>query len=597
MEAALPVLRKYFGYGSFRPPQDEIIDAVMAGRDCFVLMPTGAGKSICYQIPGIMRPGVGIVVSPLISLMKDQVDGLRENGVSAAYYNSTLGDQEAFEVLEKLDRGELDLLFVAPERLKSQGFQDRLHRAQVALFAIDEAHCVSQWGHDFRPDYVELGKLRPEFPNVPWIALTATADQQTRDDVLHRLNLSEPQVFISGFDRPNIRYTVVDKARPLTQVEKFILERPQESGIVYCLSRKRVEQVAAHLQRNRISAAAYHAGMPAEERTRVQEAFQKDEVQVVVATVAFGMGIDKPDVRFVIHYDIPKNIEGYYQETGRAGRDGLPSEALMLYGPGDIMTVRKLIGMSENAAQKEIELRKLNSITDFAEAQTCRRRLLLGYFGDEATEDCGNCDICLNPPESYNATADVKAALMAVYETKQRFGLRHIIDVLRGSEAERIGQFGHNQLKSYGVGKPLSVDQWGSIFRQLIHLGYLRQETENYNILKLTPLTRGILREGEEITLAKPRMKVEKKERKRRGRAGTPEEYDEELFQRLRTLRREIATEEDIPPYMVFGDQTLIHMAAHKPKSEEELLQIPGVGERKLEKYGSRFLRTIMGLI
>ncbi len=590
MEAALSALRSYFGYESFRPPQDQVIAAVLSGRDSFVLMPTGAGKSVCFQIPALLLKGTAVVVSPLISLMKDQVDGLKQNGINAACFNSSLSAQESRDVLSKVEAGALDLLYVSPERLMMPEFEHRLSRLPLALFAIDEAHCVSQWGHDFRPEYVQLGQLRERFPNIPFIALTATADQQTRDDILVRLRLREPAVFISGFDRPNIRYTVVEKARPHTQTEKYIKDRPRDSGIVYCMSRKRTEEVSQHLRSNGISAQHYHAGMSNPERAKVQDAFQKDEIQVVVATVAFGMGIDKPNVRFVIHYDLPKNIESYYQETGRAGRDGLPSEALMLYSAGDIMRVKKLISMGDNKDQNRIELTKLNSIIAFAEAYDCRRRVLLGYFGEPQPNDCGNCDTCLTAPEQFDATEEAKAALLAVYQVKQKFGIQHVVDILRGSQSARILQFGHDKLDTYSAGKSRSADEWASIFRQLISRGLLTQDAENYNSLKLTPATRPILREGAQLFLAKPRIKVEKA---RKPRMGDVEGYDPDLFEALRALRRTIAEEEQVPPYVVFGDQTLMHMAARKPKSRTEMLSVPGVADRKMERYGARFLAAV----
>jgi ATP-dependent DNA helicase RecQ len=592
MEAARSALRKYFGYDSFRPSQDQVIASALAGKDCFVLMPTGSGKSICFQIPALLRPGTAIVVSPLISLMKDQVDGMRQNGIRAACFNSSLSAQESRDVLAQLDAGELDLLYVAPERLMMPEFENKLSRVPIALFAIDEAHCVSQWGHDFRPEYVQLGRLRDRFPEVPFMALTATADQQTRDDVLVRLRLRDPSVFITGFDRPNIRYTVVEKARPLTQTEKYIKDRPNDSGIVYCMSRKRTEEVSQHLRSNGISAKHYHAGMNNTERAKVQDAFQKDEIQVVVATVAFGMGIDKPNVRFVIHFDLPKNIESYYQETGRAGRDGLPSEAVMLYSAGDIMRVKKLISIGENKEQNRIELVKLNSIIAFAEAYDCRRRVLLGYFGEPLPNNCGNCDTCLNAPEQFDATEEAKMALMTVYAVKQRFGVQHVVDILKGSQNARVVQFGHDKLDTYGKGKSRPAEEWMSIFRQLMSRGLLVQDTANYNSLKLTPLTRPILRDGAPLFLAKPRLKVE---RSRKPRTGDVEGYDPTLFEVLRALRRQIAEEEQVPPYMVFGDQTLMHMAARKPKSRTEMLNVPGVADRKMERYGGRFLSAIVG--
>jgi ATP-dependent DNA helicase RecQ len=586
----LHALEKYFGYREFRPPQAEVIDTVLAGKDCFVLMPTGAGKSLCFQIPAILRGGTAIVISPLISLMKDQVDALKQNGIAAECYNSAMPAPEQRRVLDLLGSGALDLIYVAPERLMNGDFQQRLSAIPLAMVAVDEAHCVSQWGHDFRPEYVQIGSLRNRWRDIPFIAMTATADEQTRQDILLRLNLQQPKVFISGFDRPNIRYSVVEKARPLTQVEKYIKSRDQESGIVYCLSRKGTETVAEHLRRSGILAHHYHAGMESKDRAKVQDAFQKDELQVVVATIAFGMGIDKPNVRYVLHYDLPKNIESYYQETGRAGRDGLPSEALLLYSAGDILKLKRLINDGPNPEQNRIELAKLNSIVEFAEAYDCRRRVLLSYFGESVAVDCGNCDICLNSPEQFDATEDAKVALMAVYEMKQRFGIQHLVEVLRGSQNQRIGQFRHNELSSYGKGKHRTADEWMSIVRQLISRGYLRQDLENFNSLKLTPATKPLLREGATLQLAKPRIKVAKPRRERSGPAG---DYDEQLFHALRTLRKQIATEEEVPPYMIFGDQALQHMAARKPQSRVEFLNVPGVGERKLIRYGQRFLEAI----
>lgn len=593
IQAAVDVLRKIFGYDSFRPNQQEIISDLIAGRDAFVLMPTGGGKSLCYQIPAMVRSGVAIVVSPLISLMKDQVDALKASGVTAEFYNSSLKSQEARQVLAKLHSHEIDLLYIAPERLMSEEFLQRLTDIDIALFAIDEAHCVSQWGHDFRPEYQRLSALRHHFPKVPLIALTATADVQTRKDIVQVLGLEEAHHHIASFDRPNIRYSVMEKHQPLKQLVPFIEKYRNESGIVYALSRKRVEQVAEKLNLHGVKAAAYHAGLPAAERVQVQDAFLKDEVQVVVATVAFGMGIDKPNVRFVVHYDLPKNIEGYYQETGRAGRDGLPSEALLLSGTQDMVAARRLIEQSDNDQQKRIEIHKLNAMISFSEATTCRRRVLLGYFDEQMTEGgCGNCDICLDPPESFDAKEDAQKALSCVYRLNQGFGMKYVIDVLRGADNQRMRERRHNQLSTYGIGKERSEEEWTAIFRQLIHRGFLLQDVANYSVLKLTAAAKPLLRGEMELELARPRIRVKaKKKDKRKQQIDSP--YDEALFDTLRGLRKELADEMGVPPYIVFGDATLVHMAQLKPASDDEMLAVHGVGQAKLERFGKAFMDEI----
>jgi ATP-dependent DNA helicase RecQ len=615
------LLREVFGFAEYRPHQEEIVEHLVGGGDAFVLMPTGGGKSLCYQLPAMVRRGTGIVVSPLISLMKDQVDALRAAGVSAAAYNSSLEPDEARGVLRALHAGELDLLYVAPETLMTGGFLERLRGSgqfdepiALALFAIDEAHCVSQWGHDFRPEYVQLGQLRELFPSVPIMACTATADPETRDDVRLRLGLSDAAVYVTGFDRPNIRYTVVEKREPLHQLQQFLAAHEDESGIVYCLSRKRTEDVAEKLRAHGVDAAAYHAGLPADDRRRVQDAFARDDVKVVVATVAFGMGIDKSNVRFVVHHDLPKTVESYYQETGRAGRDGLPAEALLLFGLGDAAVVRSLIegggrgqsgdeGFERDPERVRIEIHKLNSMVGYADGLSCRREALLGYFGEPYPAPCGNCDICLEPPETFDATEQGRMALSCVYRLWERdgfgYGVGYVIDVLRGSENEKILTRGHDALSTYGIGAELTRDHWQSLIRQLIHRGYLAQDIARYSALRLTEAARPLLRGEETLILAVPRTRVpSKKQRLRTARAGRAAELaglpvDEELYEALRGLRKRLADEQNVPAYVVFSDATLAEMAARAPATYAQLLEVNGVGKAKLERYGDTFLALI----
>ena len=594
MASALTLLKNVFGYPAFRGAQSEIIEHVAAGGDALVLMPTGGGKSLCFQIPALMREGCAVVVSPLIALMQDQVAALRQLGVRAAFLNSTLDGREANAVERALRAGELDLLYVAPERLTMPRMLELLDEAPLALFAIDEAHCVSQWGHDFRPEYLQLSLLHQRFPGVPRIALTATADPQTRAEIIRRLALDDARVFLSSFDRPNIRYAIVDKQEARAQLLAFVREEhPREAGIVYCLSRKKVDETAAWLAGQGLRALPYHAGMDAAARAANQERFQREDGVVMVATIAFGMGIDKPDVRFVAHLDLPKSIEGYYQETGRAGRDGLPADAWMVYGLADVVQLRRMIEQGKgNEDFRRLSFAKLDALLGLCETAGCRRVRLLAYFG-EASEACGNCDTCLEPPQTWDATEAARKALSCIYRTGQRFGAVHLMDVLRGKATDRVTQWNHDQLGVFGAGADLDEATWRSVFRQLVALGYASPDHDAYGGLRLTEIARAVLKGEKNVEM---RRAVPGKGRKAKARAssGIPG-VDEGLLARLKTWRSGEARAQSVPPYVVFHDRTLAEIAAARPGSLNALGGISGIGAKKLERYGPALLEMLRG--
>ncbi|MBU1219460.1 DNA helicase RecQ [Myxococcota bacterium] len=593
IDGAKEILKKVFGYDEFRLSQEDVIQTILDGKSAFALMPTGGGKSLIFQIPALLLEGVCICVSPLISLMKDQVDALTEAGIAAEFFNSSQKLSEKRNVLSDLKNGSLDILYVAPERLMMDDFLELLSGIKICLFAIDEAHCISTWGHDFRPEYVKLGRLRRLFPDVPFVALTATADIHTRRDIIDRLHLDDAEVFISSFDRPNIRYRVISKYHPIEQLVQFIRHYPNESGIVYALSRAKVEETAAKLVNFGYSAAPYHAGLSSSQRQYVQDEFLKDNVKIIVATVAFGMGIDKSNVRYVVHFDMPANIEGYYQETGRAGRDGLPSEALLLFGYGDVNIARSLIEKSDNSEQIRIKTSKLNLMVAYAENTSCRRRSLLNYFGENPEHDCGNCDNCLDPVATIDATEDARKALSCVYRTGQSYGITYLISVLRGAHTAQISQRGHDQLSVFGIGQNRPELYWQHIFRQLIHHGFLFQDISRYNILTLLETARPLLKG--EITFLIPEYREKtfsSKKEKSRKKSPLPAASDS-LFDKLRILRKDIAAQAGKPPFVIFSDMSLHDMARKRPVTNEEFLDIYGVGQAKLSKYGREFMDLI----
>lgn len=590
---ALSVLKSVFGYQFFRKGQEEVINAALNGKDALVVMATGNGKSLCYQIPALCFEGLTLVISPLISLMKDQVDQLQANGIEADFLNSSQTLEQQQQVQNKLISGQLKLLYVSPEKVMTNSFFQLISYSKVSFIAIDEAHCISQWGHDFRPEYTQLGGLKASFPHAPIMALTATADYATRQDILTHLNLENPHKYIGSFDRPNIRYTLEEKYKPMEQLTRFVLAQKGKSGIIYCNSRNKVERIAESLRNKGISAAAYHAGMETALRERVQQDFQRDNVQVVVATIAFGMGINKSNVRFVAHFDLPRSIESYYQETGRAGRDDLPAEAVLFYEPADYAWLQKILLEKPETSQRQIEQHKLEAIGEFAESQTCRRLVLLNYFGEHRQTPCNNCDICLDPPKKYDGLVDAQKVMSAIYRVGQCYGAHYVIAVLRGMHNQKIIERQHDKLSVYGIGKDKSKEHWQSVIRQLIHLGFVQQVISELNpTLQLTESAKAILKGEEPLELAMPRISAISKIAHNPQRQSVAN-YDKDLFARLRFLRKQIADKENIPPYIVFNDATLQEMAQYMPTSNIEMLQINGVGSIKLERFGQPFMALI----
>lgn len=615
------LLKRHFGFETFRPLQEEILREALGGRDVVALLPTGGGKSLCFQLAALALPGLTVVVSPLIALMKDQVDALTVSAIPATFLNSSLSAEQARDRLAGLERGRFKLLYVAPERLVMTGFLERIQRWNASLFAIDEAHCISEWGHDFRPDYRQLTILREKFPTVPIMALTATATERVREDIGRQLQLRSPRRFVASFNRPNLTYRVSDKVGAYGQILEFVRARPRDCGIIYCQSRRSVDELASRLSSDGMRAAAYHAGMESEDRSRQQEAFLRDEVRVVCATVAFGMGINKSNVRFVIHHDLPKNVEGYYQETGRAGRDGLAGECLLLYSPGDRLKYRRFIDELSDPVERERAWAQLELMLHYAETDGCRRRYLLNHFGEHLAEgNCQGCDNCLAPPESWDATVPAQKFLSCVYRIWERggfgLGVTHVVDVLKGSDSEKVRKFGHQTLSTYGIGLEYSRAEWAVVGRELVRKGLLKQDAEHFNVVQLTEEGLRVLRSRQPILLTRVPQEVPTSEESdlepssprpssarpsfpkpsspaRRPQRVVDESCDDALFERLRVVRRELADERNVPAYIVFSDASLRQMARDYPRTLDEFARISGVGERKLAEFGERFLAEI----
>jgi ATP-dependent DNA helicase RecQ len=595
MEQALEILRKTFGYDEFRHNQADVIQTLLEGKDALALMPTGGGKSLCYQIPAICRPGTGIIISPLIALMQDQVDALKQLGIACAFINSTLDRESQREIESALINNELDLLYIAPERLLNEYTLSLLERCQIALFAIDEAHCVSQWGHDFRPEYQRLSLLHQRFSEVPRIALTATADEMTRNEIKSQLDLHQARTFISSFDRKNICYQIVEGKNGRDQLWQFLeKEHAHDSGIVYCLSRKKVEKTAEWLVAQGRTALPYHAGLSDSMRQRHQQRFLREEEIIIVATIAFGMGIDKPDVRFVAHLSLPKSIEAYYQETGRAGRDDLPANTWMNYGLQDVISLRQMVQSSvASETYKRVSLQKLEAMLGLCESTLCRRQTLLAYFGETLGEACGNCDNCLTPPELWDASKAAQMALSCVYRSGQRFGVNYLVNILRGKQDERILANGHDALSTFGIGADDSVQHWRILYRQLIALGYLEVDPEGYGALRLTEKCRPLLRGETSLNLRRQRIADKKTSKRKKRQNAEVLDEDQPLFSDLRNLRKEFADAQGVPPYVIFHDTTLAAIAQQRPEDKTSLLDIPGIGQHKLDNYGERVIEVV----